>query len=109
MSPLHVVILAGGAGERFWPASRQARPKPFLRVVGGNTLIGATLARAQRFADPERIWVVCGREHASALRKETGLPARRVLAEPFRRNTAMAIALAAATVGDTRWVRPPRP
>jgi mannose-1-phosphate guanylyltransferase/mannose-6-phosphate isomerase len=95
---LHAVILAGGAGERFWPASRQATPKPFLRVVGGQTLIGATLSRAERFADAERTWVVCGHEHARAVRSETGLPARRVLAEPVRRNTAMAIALAAARI-----------
>lgn len=95
---LHAVILAGGAGERFWPASRQAAPKPFLRVVGGRTLIGATLERAARFADAERTWVVCGTEHARAVRAETGLPGRRVLAEPVRRNTAMAIALAAARI-----------
>ena len=95
---LHAVILAGGAGERFWPASRQKRPKPLLRVVGGQTLIEATLARARRFAAPDRIWVVCGREHARAIRAAAKLPARRVLVEPSRRNTAMAVAFAAQRV-----------
>ncbi|MFP8879408.1 MAG: mannose-1-phosphate guanylyltransferase [Myxococcota bacterium] len=102
---LQAVILAGGAGERFWPASRHAHPKPFLRVIneGGKngrstTLLGATLARARRFAEPDRTWVVCGVEHASTVKSESGLPARQILAEPMRRNTAMAIALAAVRI-----------
>jgi mannose-1-phosphate guanylyltransferase/mannose-6-phosphate isomerase len=92
------VILAGGAGERFWPASRARQPKPFLRVVDGRTLLDATLARARRVAGPERVWVVCGAEHARQVRFATGLPAGRVLVEPARRNTALAIGLAALRI-----------
>ncbi|MEE8508758.1 MAG: mannose-1-phosphate guanylyltransferase [Myxococcota bacterium] len=95
---LHAVVLAGGAGERFWPASRERRPKPFLRVIDGKSLLDATLTRARRFAGGDRVWVICGREHAGAIRRATGLPARRILVEPRRRNTAMAVAVAAARV-----------
>ena len=95
---LHAVVIAGGAGERFWPASRRHRPKPFLRVVGGRTLLDATLARARRFARGDRVWIVCGKEHAKAMREESGLPPSRVLVEPERRNTAMAIAWAAQRI-----------
>ena len=95
---LHAVILAGGAGERFWPASRSRRPKPFLRVVGGRTLLDATMLRAARCVGRERVYVVCGREHAAAIRRATGLPASRVLIEPLRRNTAAAIGFAAARI-----------
>ncbi len=95
---IHAVILAGGAGERFWPASRQAFPKPFLKVVGGNSLLASTLSRTRRFANAENIWVVAGHEHAKAVRAESGLSARRVLVEPMRRNTAMAIAYAAVRI-----------
>jgi mannose-1-phosphate guanylyltransferase len=95
---LHAVVLAGGAGERFWPASRSARPKPFLQVVGGRSLLAATLARARRFASRDCVWVVCGEEHARAIRRETGLPAARVLVEPRRRNTAAAIGLVATHI-----------
>jgi mannose-1-phosphate guanylyltransferase/mannose-6-phosphate isomerase len=95
-SPIHAVILAGGAGERFWPASRSAHPKPLLRVVGDDTLLGATASRADAFADEQ--WLVCGDDHARAMRRETGFPARRVLVEPARRNTAMAVALAATRI-----------
>ena len=92
---LHAVIIAGGAGERFWPASRQKRPKPFLRVVDGRSLLDATVARARRFASKDCVWIVCGKEHARDMRRETGLPAARILVEPRRRNTALAVAFAA--------------
>ena len=94
---IHAVILAGGAGERFWPASRRHHPKPLLRVVEGETLLEATLSRARRFA-ADRIWVVCGAEHEKLLRRDAGLPAGRVLVEPMRRNTAMAVGLAAERI-----------
>jgi mannose-1-phosphate guanylyltransferase len=95
---VHAVILAGGAGERFWPASRRHYPKPFLRVVGGRSLLDATVARARRFASADRVWIVCGKEHAKPMRDESGLPASRVLVEPERRNTAMAVAWAALRI-----------
>jgi len=97
-APLHAVVLAGGAGERFWPASRRRYPKPFLRVVGGRTLLDATLARARRCAGRDRVWIVCGKEHAEAIRAESGLPSGRILVEPERRNTAMAVAWAALRI-----------
>jgi mannose-1-phosphate guanylyltransferase len=95
---LHAVILAGGAGERFWPASRQRRPKPFLKVIGRKSLLEATLVRARRVASRDCVWIVCGGDHVRDIRRESGLPAGRVLVEPTRRNTAMAIALAAERI-----------
>jgi mannose-1-phosphate guanylyltransferase len=95
---IHAVILAGGAGERFWPASRERRPKPFLEVVGGRSLLDATLARARRFAARDAIWIVCGDEHARALRAAARLPRNRGLDEHARRNTAMAVGLAATRI-----------
>lgn len=94
--PIHAVILAGGAGERFWPASRSAHPKPLLRVVGDDSLLAATAHRAQVFAN--ELWLVCGDEHARPMRRELSLGAGRVLVEPVRRNTAMAVALAATRI-----------
>jgi len=95
----HAVVLAGGAGERFWPASRGDRPKYFLDVGDGQTLLDAALARARAAAGPERTWVVCGEAHRRRIRRATGLPAARILAEPARRNTAMAVAWAAHRIG----------
>jgi mannose-1-phosphate guanylyltransferase len=95
---IHAVVLAGGAGTRFWPLSRRARPKPLLAIGGRETLLSATLARARRFAGPDRVWLVCGAEHAGAMRTAAGLPARRVLVEPRMRNTAAAVALSARRI-----------
>ena len=92
---VHAVVIAGGAGTRFWPLSREARPKPLLAIGAGRTLLGETLARARRLAGEERVWMVCGRRHARAMRRAAGLPGRRVLVEPRPRNTAAAIAFAA--------------
>lgn len=92
---ISALILAGGAGTRFWPLSRKSRPKPLLRVGEPETLLEATLARARRFAGRERVWMVCAREHAGAMRRVSGLPSRRVLVEPRGCNTAMAVGAAA--------------
>jgi mannose-1-phosphate guanylyltransferase len=92
---VHAVVMAGGAGTRFWPLSREAHPKPLLSVGGGRTLLGDTMVRARRVATGDRVWLVCGASHAKEMKKAAGLPARRVLVEPTMRNTAAAIALAA--------------
>ncbi len=95
---LVAVILAGGAGTRFWPLSRKARPKPLLRAGGPTSLLAEAVTRARRFAKPRDVWLVCGADHARAMRREAGLAADRVLVEPVSRNTAPAIALAATCV-----------
>jgi len=95
---LHAVVIAGGAGERFWPRSRKARPKPLLRALGGETLLEAVLARAARFAPRERTWLVCTADNAAAMREGSALARGRMLVEPRGRNTAMAVGLAAARI-----------
>jgi len=90
-------VLAGGAGTRFWPASRRAVPKPFVPLVGSRTLLGDTLERLALLAPAARTTVVSAEELARATR--AALSARkgtRLLLEPVARNTAAAIAWAAA-------------
>ncbi len=90
-------MLAGGAGTRFWPASRRARPKPFVPLVGQRTLLGDTLARLRLLAPAKRTTVVSAEELASATRAALrAQPGTRLLLEPVARNTAAAIAWAAA-------------
>jgi mannose-1-phosphate guanylyltransferase len=94
---LHVVLMAGGIGTRFWPYSRNAKPKQFLDVLGtGKTLLQSTYDRYLHICQPENIWIVTHEEHAALVREQ--LPAidmSRVLAEPMRKNTAPCIAYAA--------------
>lgn len=96
---LHPVIMAGGSGTRFWPLSRQKRPKQFLPLASSKPLIVDTLERLLPLCRPEDAFVVCGRLHAAAVKKLVpGVPAAQVIVEPVARNTAPAIGLAALHV-----------
>ncbi len=95
-APLFAVVLAGGRGTRFWPRSRRALPKQFLRLTGGRSLLAETVARVRGLAPPSRVLVVTTRELRGAVRRDLPrLASANVLLEPVGRNTAPAIALAA--------------
>ena len=99
MSSLHTVIMAGGSGTRFWPASRRRRPKQLLPLVAGKTLIQATIERVAGLCPVDQVWIVTNREQASRLRKLLpGFPKDQILVEPEARDTAPCIALATAHI-----------
>mgnify|MGYP001227892321 CR=1 FL=1 len=99
MHNLHAILLAGGSGSRFWPASRRARPKQFLRIVGERPMLAETFLRLEGMVGAERCWVVTTPEQAGEVRAALPeLPADQVLVEPCARNTAAAIALASLHV-----------
>ena len=98
-TPTYAVILAGGFGTRFWPASRRKLPKQFLKIGGRKTMIAATAERVRGLVDPERILVVTAAEHADLVVKNLPkLPRENVLAEPVGRNTAACVAWAALEI-----------
>jgi mannose-1-phosphate guanylyltransferase/mannose-6-phosphate isomerase len=95
------VVLAGGSGTRLWPTSTDARPKPFLALSGGKSLLVETFDRAARLAGARNVFVSGRRSHADLIRHELpGLPESRMILEPARRNTAPAVALAALVVSE---------
>jgi mannose-1-phosphate guanylyltransferase len=94
---IHPVILAGGAGTRFWPLSRRRRPKQFLALGGELPLLVETLERLGNLAAPRDVLVVAGKLHAASIRRLLPrLPAANLLLEPAARNTAPAIGWAAS-------------
>lgn len=101
MPNVHAVILAGGSGTRFWPASRQHLPKQLLPLAGQarETLIAATVRRLEPLIPPERVWIATG---ASLLEATAAalphVPRAQLLAEPVARNTAAPIGWASAVI-----------
>jgi mannose-1-phosphate guanylyltransferase len=101
----YAVIMAGGHSTRFWPLGRRRVPKQFLSIAGRRSLIQETVRRLLPLVSWRRILVVAGAEHAAGVRRQLPrLPPEHVLVEPFSRNTAACIALAAewisARAGD---------
>ena len=93
------VIMAGGRGTRFWPLSRQDRPKQFLPISGTRTMIEETVARLRPFLPFEAIYTISDKPQAAAIRKLVpGLKAANILVEPASRNTAASLILATARV-----------
>jgi mannose-1-phosphate guanylyltransferase len=92
---MFAVIMAGGSGTRFWPASRERLPKQFLAITGDRTMLEETLARAEGFAPPGRISVVVGRVHDDLTKRILSGKPVEILVEPRGRNTAACVGLAA--------------
>jgi mannose-1-phosphate guanylyltransferase len=95
---LHAVIMAGGGGTRFWPRSRQKRPKQFLTVSGDRTLLQQAFDRVEGLSGP-RTWVITGEAYADETIKQLpDVPPEQVVGEPTGRDTAACIGLGAALV-----------
>ncbi len=93
------VIMAGGGGERLWPLSTPERPKPFINLVGGESLLRQAVARAAGLAGPDRVHLVITSAMVPLVREELPeLPADRLIVEPFGMDTAPCVALAAAAL-----------
>lgn len=96
------VVLSGGAGTRLWPASREAHPKPFIKLADGETLIQKTYTRVKNLGS--EVLTVTNRDYYFMSRDEQARVgvAGGFLLEPFGRNTAPAIALAAKKIVSER-------
>jgi len=97
---VHVAIMAGGSGTRFWPVSRRALPKQLLPLAGQVPLIRQAWDRAAALCGADRIWVSAVRtQHDAIERALPGLRPDRFIGEPVPRNTAPALGLAALAIG----------
>lgn len=98
-SAFHAVILAGGKGERFWPLSTSRRPKQLLSLVGDKPLLAQAVDRIDGIVPRENRWIITRQDLREACREAApGVPAEQVIGEPVGRDTAAAVALAAALV-----------
>lgn len=95
----YAVILAGGAGRRLWPLSRETRPKQLLPLIHGKSLLQLAVERLQQGFAPERIMIATGAEYADQIKEAVpSLPVENIIGEPTGRDTANAVGLAAAVI-----------
>jgi mannose-1-phosphate guanylyltransferase len=96
---MYAVILAGGGGTRLWPLSRRDRPKPFLPLLGQESLFQRTLGRLEPLIRPDDTYVVTEARHAALAREQAPWLRRdQLIVEPMGRNTTPAVALAALSI-----------
>ena len=95
--------MAGGSGERFWPVSRTATPKHLVKLLGEQTLLEQTARRFEGVVPPERIFVLTNAAQLDAAKEAVPfLPSANIIAEPAKRDTAPAAALATAVARSIR-------
>ena len=93
----YVAIMAGGVGSRFWPASREHRPKQFLDILGvGKSLLRLTFERFTNIVDPENILVVTNKIYKDLAKEHIPeIPEKNIITEPSRNNTGPCVAYTA--------------
>ena len=95
------VILAGGAGERFWPLSRRHRPKQMLRLAGRQTMLEESVERIVALTGYENLYIATGEDQAGLIEKALPrVPPGNIIREPLGRDTAPCLALTLARLRD---------
>lgn len=93
----YAVILAGGSGTRLWPLSRDNTPKQFLKLGGDLTLLQSAAFRITNIIPWERVLVITNQQYQEVIKEQLPqLPVQNIVAEPAKRDTAMAMATGAA-------------
>lgn len=95
------VVMAGGTGERFWPLSREQKPKQLLSLTGSEILLKSAVNRLRSFIEPKQILIITSKALAETIKQHLPeLPPENIISEPMRRNTAPCLALAASRIED---------
>ncbi|MBL0331576.1 MAG: mannose-1-phosphate guanylyltransferase [Chlorobiota bacterium] len=93
---IYAVIMAGGVGARLWPRSREKSPKQLLHILGEGTMLQNTISRLQPFIPYDKILIVTNKLQIEQVHEQNPqIPYENIISEPFGRNTAPCVALAA--------------
>jgi mannose-1-phosphate guanylyltransferase len=96
---IHVIIMAGGKGTRFWPLSRSKRAKQFLNILGHKSLIEQTIQRILPSCTLHNLWIVTNQTQKTYINKiKYPLKSKQILYEPMGKNTAACIGWAATEI-----------
>jgi len=104
MQNTYVLIMAGGSGTRFWPYSRENKPKQFLDIMGiGKSLLQLTVDRFKKICNEDQIFLATNEKYRAVVKEQCPwLTDDQILFEPARRNTGPCIAYAAYKIGKKR-------
>jgi len=97
----YAVILAGGVGSRFWPFSRELEPKQFMKIIGEESLLQATVQRLKGVVRPAHTYIVTNNIYFYEVKAQvagSGIPDKNIILEPEGKNTAPAIGLCARLI-----------
>ncbi|MFH1197602.1 MAG: mannose-1-phosphate guanylyltransferase [bacterium] len=96
---VYAVIMAGGVGSRFWPRSRERKPKQLIRILGEKSMIEETVERLDGLVEKKNIFVITNRMQKPRVKELLHeLPEENIIDEPFGKNTAACIGLAAVVI-----------
>lgn len=96
---IYAVIMAGGVGSRFWPRSKEKKPKQLIRIIGDNTMIQDTVKRLDGLVKKENIFVITNKiQKLRVIEQLPAIPKENVIDEPFGKNTAACIGLASVLI-----------
>lgn len=96
---MYIVLMAGGIGSRFWPRSRFKKPKQMLELLGEQSMLQMTYERIKPLTSADKILVITNVDLAEGVREQLPeIPQQNIIAEPFGKNTAPCIGLAAAII-----------
>ena len=96
---IFAVIMAGGVGSRFWPRSKERKPKQLIRIFGENTMIQDTVKRLDGLVKNENIFVITNKIQKMRVKEQLPhIPEENIIDEPFGKNTAACIGLASVLV-----------
>lgn len=96
---IYAVIMAGGVGSRFWPRSKEKKPKQLIRIFGENTMIQDTVKRLNGLVKKENIFVITNKiQKLRVVEQLPDVPKENVIDEPFGKNTAACIGLASVLI-----------
>ncbi|MDP6877197.1 MAG: sugar phosphate nucleotidyltransferase [Candidatus Marinimicrobia bacterium] len=98
---MYCVIMAGGSGTRFWPLSRNKKPKQLLNIIGEKSMLQITIDRLRKLKNIDGIYIITREDLAPQIKKHVnGVPSDNIIIEPEGKNTAPCIALAALRIEE---------
>lgn len=95
---LFVLIVCGGSGTRLWPRSREKTPKQFINLLGEKSIFVQTMERARSLVPDERIFISTNSDYVDEILAQGNISLKNIIAEPQKRNTAIAIAASTAVI-----------